>query len=89
MPVRDSKGVDLDLISTLFERFHPKFFVVCSTLSNPSGATMSNAARRALLEICRKTGTHILEDEIYGELSEIDGFDRFVPTTMEASFRTS
>ncbi|HSZ80069.1 MAG TPA: PLP-dependent aminotransferase family protein [Chthoniobacterales bacterium] len=73
IPVRDSQGVDVDLISTLFERFHPRFFVVCSTLSNPSGATMSNAARRALLAICRKSDTRILEDEIYGELSEIDG----------------
>jgi DNA-binding transcriptional MocR family regulator len=73
IPVRDSQGVDLDLVSTLFERFRPKFFVVCSTLSNPSGATMSNEARRALLEICRKTDTRILEDEIYGELSEIEG----------------
>lgn len=73
LPVRDSQGLDLDLVSTLFERYRPKFFVVCSTLSNPSGATMSNEARRALVEICRKTDTHILEDEIYGELSEIDG----------------
>lgn len=34
---------------------------------------MPNEARRALVQICRKTGTHILEDEIYGELSEIGG----------------
>jgi DNA-binding transcriptional MocR family regulator len=73
IPVRDSHGVDLDLVSTLFERFRPKLFVVCSTLSNPSGATMPNEARRALVQICRKTKTHILEDEIYGELSEIGG----------------
>jgi DNA-binding transcriptional MocR family regulator len=73
IPVRDPQGVDLDLVTTLFERFRPKFFVICSTLSNPSGATLPNDARRALVEICRKTGTHILEDEIYGELSEIDG----------------
>jgi DNA-binding transcriptional MocR family regulator len=73
IPVRDSHGVDLDLVATLFEQFRPKFFVICSTLSNPSGATMSNEARQALLEICRRTQTRILEDEIYGELSEIDG----------------
>jgi DNA-binding transcriptional MocR family regulator len=73
IPVRDSHGVDLDLVVTLFERFQPKFFVVCSTLSNPSGATMPNEGRRALVEICRKAGTRILEDEIYGELSEIEG----------------
>ena len=73
VPVRDSHGVDLDLVATLFERFRPKLFVVCSTLSNPCGATMPNEARRALVQICRNTRTHILEDEIYGELSEIDG----------------
>jgi 2-aminoadipate transaminase len=73
IPVRDSHGVDLDLVSTLFERFRPKLFVVCSTLSNPSGATMPNEARRTLVQICQKTETHILEDEIYGELSEIGG----------------
>jgi len=67
IPVRNSQGVDLDLVATLFERYHPKFFVVCSTLSNPSGATMPNNARRALVEICRKSNTQILEDEIYGE----------------------
>jgi DNA-binding transcriptional MocR family regulator len=73
IPVRDSHGVDLDLVTTLFERFRPRLFVVCSTLSNPSGATLPNEARRALVQICQTTGTHILEDEIYGELSEIDG----------------
>src|SRR6266481_2643780 len=73
IPVRDSQGVDLDLVSALFERFNPRLFVVCSTLSNPSGATMPNDARGGLVEICRKTGTKILEDEIYGDLSEIDG----------------
>src|SRR5207253_9509340 len=73
IPVRDSQGGDLHLVGTLSERFRPKFFAISSPLSNPSGATLSNDARRALIEICRKTGTHILEDEIYGELSEIDG----------------
>src|SRR5580704_7038497 len=73
IPVRNSRGVDLDMVATLFERYRPKFFVVCSTLSNPSGATMPNDARRALVEICRKSDTKILEDEIYGELSEIEG----------------
>ncbi len=73
IPVANAQGIDLDLVSTLFERFHPKLFVLCSTLSNPSGATIPNNARRALVEICRRSNTHILEDEIYGELSEIVG----------------
>jgi 2-aminoadipate transaminase len=71
IPVRDSEGIDLDLVRTLFRRFRPTLFVICSTLSNPSGSTLSNDARIGLLEICRESGTRILEDEIYGELSEI------------------
>jgi DNA-binding transcriptional MocR family regulator len=71
VPVRDSEGIDLDLVRTLFHRFRPKLFVICSTLSNPSGSTLSNEARTDLVQICRDSGTRILEDEIYGELSEI------------------
>jgi 2-aminoadipate transaminase len=71
IPVRDSEGIDFELTQTLFRRFKPKLFVLCSTLSNPSGATVPNEIRKALVELCRETGTRILEDEIYGELSEI------------------
>jgi DNA-binding transcriptional MocR family regulator len=71
IPVRDSEGIDLDLTRTLFRRFRPKLFVICSTLSNPSGSTLSNQARIDLLQICQDSGTRILEDEIYGELSEV------------------
>jgi DNA-binding transcriptional MocR family regulator len=71
IPVRDSEGIDLELVKTLFDRFRPTLFVICSTLSNPSGSTLSNQARAELVQICRQSGTRILEDEIYGELSEI------------------
>ena len=70
IPVRDSNGIDFELAQVLFRRFRPKLFVICSTLSNPSGATIPNEARKGLIELCRETGTRILEDDIYGELSE-------------------
>lgn len=71
IPVKDSDGIDFELAQVLFRRFRPKLFVICSSLSNPSGATIPNEIRKALIELCRETGTRILEDEIYGELSEI------------------
>jgi 2-aminoadipate transaminase len=73
IPVKDEHGIDIELAASLFELHRPKLLVLCSTLSNPSGATIPNETRKTLLEICRKTDTHILEDEIYGELTEIDG----------------
>ena len=71
IPVKDSDGIDFELAQVLFRRFRPRLFVICSSLSNPSGATIPNEIRKALIELCRETGTRILEDEIYGELSEI------------------
>ncbi len=68
--VKGNEGLDLELAATLFDRYRPKVLVLCSTLSNPSGATLSNEARAALLDICRRTETKIVEDEIYGDLSE-------------------
>ena len=70
IPVRDSNGIDFELAQILFRRFRPKLFVICSTLSNPSGATIPNEVRKALIELCQETGTRILEDDIYGELLE-------------------
>jgi 2-aminoadipate transaminase len=57
IPVKDSDGIDFELTQTLFRRFKPKLFVLCSTLSNPSGATVPNEIRKALVELCRETGT--------------------------------
>lgn len=46
----------------------PKLLIVTSTLSNPSGATLKEEWRPMLVEICRKAGVPILEDDIYGDL---------------------
>ena len=71
IPVKDRDGIDFELAQILFRRFRPKLFVICSTLSNPSGATIPNEIRRSLVDLCRETGTRVIEDEIYGELSEL------------------
>ena len=46
----------------------PKLLLVTSTLSNPSGATLREEWRPRLVEICKKVGVPILEDDIYGDL---------------------
>ena len=46
----------------------PKLLVITSTLSNPSGATLREEWRPKLLEISKKAGVPILEDDIYGDL---------------------
>ncbi len=46
----------------------PKLLVVTSTLSNPSGATLKEEWRPKMVEMCRKMGVPILEDDIYADL---------------------
>jgi len=71
IPVAGADGIDLALTEELLERWKPKCLVVCAALSNPSGTTMPVPARQRLVEICRKYGVRLIEDDIYGEL--VDG----------------
>src|SRR4051812_11484289 len=68
LPVRGEEGIDPEEAEPLLERWKPRCLVVCSTLSNPSGATLPDAARRRFVEICRRTGTRIIDDDIYADL---------------------
>lgn len=68
LPVEDGAGIDLDATEEAFARWRPKCAVVCTSLSNPSGATLSEAGRRRLVEICRAAGVRLIEDDIYAEL---------------------
>ena len=71
MPVRGPEGFDIDEIDTLLGAWKPKCLFVCTTLSNPSGATIPVKNRERLVEVCRKHGVRVIEDDIYAEL--VDG----------------
>ncbi len=71
IPVLGGTGLDLDAAAELLARWKPVCFVVCTSLSNPSGATVPQANRERLVEICRANGVRLIEDDIYSEL--VDG----------------
>lgn len=66
--VSGGAGLDLDATEAALTRWRPKCLVVCTSLSNPSGATMPEASRERLVRICRATGVRLIEDDIYAEL---------------------
>jgi DNA-binding transcriptional MocR family regulator len=70
VPVRGPESVDLDEVDALLARWKPKCFFICTTLSNPTGATIPEANRPKLVEICRKHGVRVVEDDIYAKLVE-------------------
>ena len=68
IPVLPGIGIDLDATHELLALWKPKCLVVCTSLSNPSGATVPEGCRERLVEICRENGTRLIEDDIYAEL---------------------
>ena len=64
----DADGVDVDKLEQLIEEHHPKLVYLIPTFGNPSGATLSLARRRRILEIAVRTRTLVVEDDPYGEL---------------------
>jgi DNA-binding transcriptional MocR family regulator len=71
IPLRDGDGLNPDETEALLAHWKPRCLIVCSALSNPSGATIPEANRERLVESCRKHGVRLIEDDIYGEL--VDG----------------
>jgi 2-aminoadipate transaminase len=60
-------GIDL-LALERASASHARLVAVTSNFQNPTGATLSLAARRALLEIAQSAGTIVVENDIYGPL---------------------
>jgi DNA-binding transcriptional MocR family regulator len=71
LPVADENGIDPEQVEPLLAHWKPRCLIVCAALSNPSGATIPEANRPRLVEICRTHGVRLIEDDIYGEL--VDG----------------
>jgi 2-aminoadipate transaminase len=64
----DGEGVDVDALEKLIIEHKPKLVYLIPTFGNPSGATLSLARRKRVLEIAVRTKTLIVEDDPYGEL---------------------
>ncbi|HEX8149896.1 MAG TPA: PLP-dependent aminotransferase family protein [Pyrinomonadaceae bacterium] len=66
----DDEGLRVGEVERAIERAprRPKFIYVVSQFHNPKGTTLSLARRRRLLEVARRFGVPVVEDDPYGEL---------------------
>jgi GntR family transcriptional regulator/MocR family aminotransferase len=60
--------LDLDVLEDILLQRRPKLISTVPTFQNPTGVTMSLAARRRLLEMAARYRVPIIEDDIYREL---------------------
>jgi 2-aminoadipate transaminase len=63
-----AEGMDTAHLERILERERPRFLVVASNFQNPTGATLSLAARRALLDAAGAAGVPVVENDAYGDL---------------------
>lgn len=69
----DADGIVTEHLAELLERCAaagrtPKYVYTIPTVQNPTGSVMSVARRRELLELCRRHGVLIFEDDCYADL---------------------
>ncbi|GCE25661.1 GntR family transcriptional regulator [Dictyobacter alpinus] len=64
----DNEGMRVDLLEAILARRQPRFIYTLPTFQNPTGAVMSLARRRRLLQLARRYQVPIVEDDAYGEI---------------------
>ncbi|TCT17138.1 DNA-binding transcriptional MocR family regulator [Natranaerovirga pectinivora] len=65
----DDKGMRLDILEQLLQRYRPKFIYTMPNFQNPTGLEMVLERRKGLYELARKYKVFIMEDDAYGDLS--------------------
>src|SRR5204863_2483586 len=61
-------GMDLDRVERIAMAERPALIVVTPSFQNPTGNTLSLAAREDLLRIAGRAGALVIENDIYGDL---------------------
>jgi DNA-binding transcriptional MocR family regulator len=70
LPSNANTGLVLKSAEALLKKYRPKVLVLCSTLSNPTGASIPEEDRPRWVQLARRLGLTIIEDDIYAELCE-------------------
>ena len=67
LPV-DGEGADIGALERILARHEVKLVVVQGSCQNPTGADLSSARRRRLLELARERGFFVLDDGVYATM---------------------
>lgn len=71
----DRDGMCLDALKRALSRHKIRAVISTPTFSNPTGALMPEAKKRALVELLAAKRVPLIEDDVYGDLPH-DGLDR-------------
>ncbi|MCK4259370.1 MAG: PLP-dependent aminotransferase family protein [Halanaerobiales bacterium] len=71
IPIRED-GIDLEILETQLAEYQPKFLYIMTSFQNPTGYSYTEEKKTKLLELSRKWGLTIVEDDSLSELYFID-----------------
>lgn len=77
----DEHGIRPEALETAVAMHQPRLLYTIPTFHNPTGVSMSEQRREAVLDLARRNELPILEDDIYGHLS----YDDPAPSPLAAS----
>ncbi len=80
----DADGVKVDVLEQLIIEHRPKFIYLVPTFGNPSGAMLSLARRKRVLELAVQYKVLVVEDDPYGELYFGESLEDRPPPSMMA-----
>lgn len=69
IPTHPRTGMSLEALELALQAHDVKAVLVMPNVSNPTGATMSEQAKKRLVEMLAARGVPLIEDHIYSELS--------------------
>jgi DNA-binding transcriptional MocR family regulator len=85
IPTHPRTGISLDALELALAGHPVKAVLMMANVSNPIGATMSDAAKKRLVELLAAAKVPLIEDHIYAELQ----FDSPAPRPAKAFDRTA
>jgi DNA-binding transcriptional MocR family regulator len=69
VPNLPGQGIDVVRLEQLLQQNTVRAAILIPNFNNPLGSLTSDADKQALLKICARHGTVVIEDDIYGELA--------------------
>jgi 2-aminoadipate transaminase len=61
-------GVDFPALERILQKESPRLMVLTPNFQNPTGTTIPVGTRKDILELARRAGTIVIENDLYGEL---------------------
>ncbi|MEM7773740.1 MAG: PLP-dependent aminotransferase family protein [Cyanobacteria bacterium P01_A01_bin.37] len=68
MPTHPREGISLSALQSALESQQVSALILVSNFSNPIGSCMSDAKKKAIVELLNQHDVPLIEDDVYGEL---------------------